>query len=163
MCLLGNVFALWGPSVLLFKAIFSSWLHFWATLVAFLVLKNGLGQQGCAKKRPRDERTIWTHLFGHFFCVFSIVFEAVVDKILESVWRFDRMLNRIRRSTAGAHMQPLRACAVTTQLSVFCFFLKTAAKRVASGFQIDYFSLKILIWGEKKGAKKQIGKGARQR
>ena len=58
MCLLGYLFDVWGPSGSLFGVIVSSWLRLGATLGTFSVSENRLGQQWCAKGRPRAVPTI---------------------------------------------------------------------------------------------------------
>ena len=92
-------------------------------LGAFLVLENGLGHQWCAKGRPRDERTKYSHLFGHLlgicFCDLSQFslrkkFPGISGVIL-------CLLGHLGRSTAGSHMQSVRECAVETHFTTFCF------------------------------------------
>ena len=70
----------------------------------------------------------------------------------------DVILNHLGRSTVGAHVQSVRACAVETYLSILWLCRKTAPKQVNFGFHFPYrFRLKS-SFGVQKGCRKNKSK-----
>ena len=141
----------------LLELLLQPWVHFWSTLDALFVSKIRLRCQTCPKSHHHQNilphvGTFWRHFFIHF----SIFMQT--DTYLQHVLFFLRFVGRPGRSTRGAHMQSVHACAVQTHFFVFSFFLKIWSLKGAHGVKFGvYFSVFVDI-SVKNGASKNVSK-----
>ena len=113
-CLCGNCLKVWGPAGSLFEAFLSFlWVHF---------LKTDLGTNGALRgaQGPNEwnKTTYLDTLSGSVSWFRAFLLERKPSRICTCV---DVMLSCLRRSTAGAHLQSVHACAVQTHLSISWF------------------------------------------